>query len=144
MFAIGVCRLLGWLPLYCLHPLYILSSLSFLCFSPLFFTILFYSIPVWAVACGVCRCVFYRCVSVAWEIPAGSLWNASVCVFAAVYSGLILQSSNFGTLTLSFVTLDFHLDGVFFRLDVAWNHCPNFFWFAIARSCASRLFFSML
>ncbi len=98
----------------------------------------------WSIACGMYRYVFYRCVSGAWEIAAGSLWNVSVCFFAAVYSGLFLQSNNFGTLTLSFVTLDFHLDGVFFRLDVAWNHCPNFFWFAIARSCASLLFFSML
>ena len=37
---------------------------------------------------------------------------------------------------LSFVTLDFHLEGVIFRLDVARNHCPNFVFVAIARSYA--------
>ena len=31
-----------------------------------------------SVACGMHRYVFYRCVLVAWDIAAGSLWNASV------------------------------------------------------------------
>ena len=78
MCFMGVCRLLGWLPLLLTFTIYPLVSYVPL-LSPLFFTILFYSIPVWAVACGMCRYVFYRCVSVAWEIAVGRLWNVSVC-----------------------------------------------------------------
>ena len=93
MLFMCVCRLLGWLSLYCLHSLYILSSLLFLCFSPLFFTFLFYSVRFYtrrysiilsvcfigvcvllvrllAVACGMYRYVFYRCVSVAWVVAS--------------------------------------------------------------------------
>ena len=78
--------------LYCLHSLYILSSLLFLCFllySLTFYSILFYSIlfpygrllvecvgvffigvcrllgRLLSVACGMYRYAFYRCVSVA-------------------------------------------------------------------------------
>ena len=106
MFFIGVCRLLGgllsvacgmyrytflWVCVdclggcpYCLHSLYISSSLLFLCFSPLFCTILLYS-SIFEYGRLPEACVgvfFYRCVSGAWEIAVGSLCNVSVCVLS--------------------------------------------------------------
>ena len=78
-FVMGVCRLLGWLPLlltFTMYPLF--SSVPLLFSSILYYSMLFYSIPVWAVACGMCRSVFYRCVSVAWVVASFCLQSLSI------------------------------------------------------------------
>ena len=80
MLFMGVCRLLGRLPLLLTFTVCLLFVPVLLLFSAiLYYSMLLYSILVWAVACGMCRYVFYWCVSVAWGFAVGSLWNVLVC-----------------------------------------------------------------